>query len=36
MEVFMESVDVALRDVVSGYAGGAMVRLHDFSGIFQP
>ena len=36
LEVFESCVDVALRDVVSGYAGGAMVRLHDFSGLFQP
>ena len=37
LEVFQNRVDVALRDVVSGYgAGGLLVRLQDLSGLFQP
>ena len=37
LEVFIERVDVALRDMVSGHGGdGLMVGLGDLSGLFQP
>jgi len=36
LEMFKNCVDVALRDVVSGHGGEAMmVGLHDLSGLFQ-
>ena len=37
LEVFKNSVDVALRDVVSGHGGGGLlVGLDDLRGLFQP
>jgi len=33
MEVLRKRVDVALRDMVSGYGGGLMVGLGDLSGL---
>ena len=37
LEVFNNCVDMALRDMVVGHGGGGlMVRLDDFSGLFQP
>ena len=36
LEVFMNHVDVALRDVVSGHGGGGLVvGVGDFQGLFQ-
>ena len=36
LEVFRKRVDVALRDVVSGYSGGGLViELDDLRGLFQ-
>ena len=37
LEVFLNCVDVALRDMDSGHGGdGLMVGLDDLSGVFQP
>ena len=37
LEVFKKTVDVALRDVVTGHGGdGWMVGLGTLSGLFQP
>ena len=37
LQVFKKSVDVALRDMVSGHSGdGLMARLDDLRGPFQP
>jgi len=37
LEVFMNCVDVAHRDMVSGHSGdGLMVGLNGLSGLFQP
>jgi len=36
LEVFKKTVDVALRDVVSGHSGeGSVIELSDLSGLFQ-
>ena len=37
LEVFQSHVDVALRDVVSGYSGDGLTdRLDDLKDLFQP